>query len=97
MALMKLWLFLPLCLFAAEQYPLGPDSHPQAGVPKGTVTQHTWTSKIFPGTTRDYWVYVPAQYKHRAACGGDDLPGWRRNDQRDRPLARADRVRQPDP
>ena len=21
-----------------------------------------WTSKIFPGTTRDYWVYVPEQY-----------------------------------
>ncbi len=42
---------------------MGPDSQPQAGVPKGTVTKHTWTtSRIFPGTTRDYWVYVPAQY-----------------------------------
>lgn len=47
-----------------DQYVPGPDSKPQAGVPKGTVTKHTWDkSKVFPGTTRDYWVYVPAQYK----------------------------------
>ena len=46
----------------AEEYTLGPDSQRQPGVPKGTVTQHTWTSKVFPGTTRDYWIYVPAQY-----------------------------------
>ena len=52
----------------AEQYPLGPDSFPQ-DVPKGMVTHATWTSKIFPGTTRDYWVYVPAQYKaDKPAC-----------------------------
>jgi len=31
--------------------------------PKGDVTKHTFDqSKIFPGTTRDYWVYVPKQY-----------------------------------
>ncbi len=30
---------------------------------QGTVTQHTFDgSTIFPGTVRDYWVYVPAQY-----------------------------------
>ncbi|MBX2873588.1 MAG: hypothetical protein KTR30_15850 [Saprospiraceae bacterium] len=28
----------------------------------GTVTQHSWESKIYPNTTRDYYVYVPAQY-----------------------------------
>ena len=50
-------------LVAAEDYPLGPDSEPHADVPKGTVTKYSWTSKIFPGTVRDYWVYVPAQYK----------------------------------
>ena len=34
-----------------------------APAPKGVVTKHTFDqSKIFPGTTRDYWVYVPAQY-----------------------------------
>ncbi len=32
-------------------------------MPKGTVTQHRWEdSKVFPGTVRDYWIYVPAQY-----------------------------------
>ena len=56
-------------LRAAEEYPLGPDSQRQPGVPQGTVTQYTWSSKIFPGTTRDYWVYVPAQYKSgQPAC-----------------------------
>jgi enterochelin esterase family protein len=39
---------------AADDYKLGPDSMPQAGVPRGTVTKHSWTSKIFPGTVRDY-------------------------------------------
>jgi enterochelin esterase family protein len=46
----------------AEEYVLGPDSQPQAGVPKGTVTKFTWTSAIFPGSVRDWWLYVPAQY-----------------------------------
>jgi sugar lactone lactonase YvrE/enterochelin esterase-like enzyme len=46
----------------AEDYALGPDSLPQPGVPKGEVTHGTWTSTIFPGTVRDYWVYVPKQY-----------------------------------
>jgi len=48
---------------AQTDYPLGPDSERHAGVPAGTVTKHTWTSRIFPGTQRDYWVYVPAQYE----------------------------------
>src|SRR5258708_4954576 len=51
-----------LAAAAAEEYTLGPDSQPQPNVPKGTVTHHTWTSKIFPGTTREYWIYAPAQY-----------------------------------
>jgi enterochelin esterase-like enzyme len=45
------------------KYPLGPDSLPQVGVPKGTVTTHVWKdSKAFPGTIRRYYVYVPAEY-----------------------------------
>lgn len=40
----------------------GPDSQRQAGVPKGVVTKHTWKSKVFPNTIREYYVYVPAQY-----------------------------------
>jgi enterochelin esterase-like enzyme len=41
---------------------LGPDSQRQEGVPRGTVTKAEWRSSIFPGTWRDYYVYVPAQY-----------------------------------
>jgi len=49
--------------FAAEEYPPGPDSLPQQGVPQGEVKKFTLTaSKIFPGTTRDWWLYVPRQY-----------------------------------
>lgn len=55
-------LFGILSLFAAdEDYVLGPDSQPREDVPKGTLTQSTWTSDIFPKTVRDYWVYVPAK------------------------------------
>lgn len=42
--------------------PFGPDSQRQEGVPQGKVTKHEWKSQIFPGTTRDYYVYVPAQF-----------------------------------
>ena len=37
----------------------------KADVPKGPVKQMpAWTeSKIYPGTTRDWWIYVPSQYK----------------------------------
>jgi enterochelin esterase family protein len=47
-----------------ETYEAHPDSKEQPGVPKGTVKQMpAWESKIFPGTRRDWWVYVPAQYR----------------------------------
>jgi enterochelin esterase family protein len=56
-------------LRAADDYQLGPDSQVQPGVPQGKVTKHSWTSKVFPGTVRDYWVYVPAQYDPKGpAC-----------------------------
>jgi enterochelin esterase-like enzyme len=42
---------------------LSPDAERQPGVPEGKIEKLTWTSRIFPGTVRDYWVYVPAQYK----------------------------------
>jgi enterochelin esterase family protein len=51
----------------AEPYKLGPDSEPQAGVPEGKITKHTWTSKVFEGTTREYSVYVPVQYNGEPA------------------------------
>jgi enterochelin esterase family protein len=41
----------------------GPDSLVQPGVPQGTLTKGTFKdSRVFEGTTRDYWVYVPRQY-----------------------------------
>lgn len=49
-------------LASDADYKLGPDSLPHEGVPAGAVTKHHWKSAIFPGTERDYWVYVPAQY-----------------------------------
>ena len=47
-----------------EVYRLGPDSQPQEGVPQGKVIGPlTLESKtVYPNTTRNYWVYVPAQY-----------------------------------
>ena len=46
-----------------EVYETHPDSLPQAGVPKGVVKQMPpWESRIFAGTKRDWWIYVPAQY-----------------------------------
>ena len=50
-------------LRAADDYKLGPDSFPQEGVPRGEVTKYSFTnSAVYPGTVRDYWVYVPKQY-----------------------------------
>lgn len=51
-----------LPLRSADDYKPGPDSQRQA-VPQGEVRQATFaTSTIFPGTTRDYFVYIPRQY-----------------------------------
>ncbi len=44
-------------------YQLGPDSKPQAGVPKGKIAgPFTLPSRVFAGTQHTYFVYVPAQY-----------------------------------
>lgn len=47
---------------AEETYEFSRDSIRQDGVPRGTVTKHSWTSRIFAGTERDFWLYVPQQY-----------------------------------
>lgn len=54
----------------AETYPVDSASVEHAGVPKGEILKFTFDqSKIFPGTWREYWVYVPAQYKaDKPAC-----------------------------
>lgn len=44
--------------------------HAQEPIPKGEVTRYSFaSSKVFPGTVRDYWVYVPRQYDGKTpAC-----------------------------
>ena len=45
------------------EQPLPADSLPQPGVPKGQVLgPFEWRSEIFPGTVREYHLYVPQQY-----------------------------------
>lgn len=70
-----LLLFLFVSLMAAaqapeESYPVDPASEEHPGVPKGEVLKFVFNqSKIFPGTWREYWVYVPAQYSpDKPAC-----------------------------
>ena len=63
-----MWRLVVVALFVAaplwgQTYSLGPDSQPQDGVPKGTVTKHVLAAGVFyPGTPHNYAVYVPAQY-----------------------------------
>lgn len=53
-----------------EPYILGPDSAAQVGVPHGEVAQYHWRSEqVYPGTERDYWLYIPKQYNPaQCAC-----------------------------
>jgi enterochelin esterase family protein len=44
-------------------YPLGPQSRPMAGVPKGRLEgPFLFRSQIIANTVRQYWIFVPAQY-----------------------------------
>lgn len=54
----------------ADNYVLGPDSLVHPGVPQGTWEKYIWDkSEIFPKTTREIWIYVPAQYDPKVpAC-----------------------------
>lgn len=55
---------------APVRYAHGPDSERHSGVPVGELIEFTWNeSRVFPGTTRKYWVYVPAQYTGEEAAG----------------------------
>ncbi|QDV24321.1 alpha/beta hydrolase-fold protein [Aureliella helgolandensis] len=56
--------WLPLAARAQEEsYPVPPEVEQQEGVPTGKVEgPFDLTSELYPGTTRQYWVYVPAQY-----------------------------------
>ena len=52
------------CLFSASP------TIAQDVAPKGEVMKYSFeSSKIFPGTSRDYWIYVPKQYTpDKPAC-----------------------------
>ena len=54
----------------AEKYSVDSASVEHPGVPKGELIHCRWDhSAIFPGTAREYWIYVPAQYRpDRPAC-----------------------------
>jgi enterochelin esterase-like enzyme len=65
----SLVLFAAATAAAKDDYTLGPDSMEHPDVPKGEVHKATWKSEIFPGTVREYWVYVPKQYDPKTpAC-----------------------------
>jgi gluconolactonase len=73
----KLFFFFSMLLHAyifaqapAESYPVDSASIERPGVPKGELLKFTFDqSKVFPGTWREYWIYVPAQYKpDQPAC-----------------------------
>jgi enterochelin esterase-like enzyme len=53
-----------------EVYATHPDARPNPGVPHGEIVEHQgWRSAVFPQTTRDWWVYIPAQHRpQEPAC-----------------------------
>ncbi|MCB0646201.1 MAG: cupin domain-containing protein [Saprospiraceae bacterium] len=55
-------------LFAQTNYVPGPNSSEYPGIPKGKVSKFTLESKTYPGTTRAYYLYVPAQYNGQSAA-----------------------------
>lgn len=70
--------------FSQEQYPVHPDSVVKTGVPQGKIEgPFEMRCKTFPGTVRNYWIYVPAQYDEKepaAICVCQDglglAKGW---------------------
>lgn len=68
-----------------ESYPTPPEAVPRSGVAEGRIDgPHEFRSQIFPGTVRQYWVYVPAQYDEaQPPClmvvqdGLNKAKGWR--------------------
>ncbi len=66
--------FLSLLLGLVPSLHGGPvradDTKASGPPPKGEVARYSFDkSRIFPGTVRDYWIYVPRQYDPaRPAC-----------------------------
>jgi len=71
--LFVVFLSLHMTLFSqqpVENYPVDSASVEHKGVPKGELIKlGIDSSKIFPGTFRDCWIYIPAQYNpENPAC-----------------------------
>lgn len=68
-----------------ENYPTPSEAVVRSGVAAGRIDgPHEFRSRIFPGTVRQYWVYVPAQYDaNQPPClmvvqdGLNKAKGWR--------------------
>ncbi|NBV85756.1 MAG: gluconolactonase, partial [Verrucomicrobia bacterium] len=61
---------LPIALLSACGLLQAQEAVPPPAAPKGEVLQFTLAgSTIYPGTTRNFWVYVPANYRpEKPAC-----------------------------
>jgi len=55
---------------AADTYPPAPESLPDKSIPSGEILKRTFAaSRIYPGTERLYWIYIPAEYRaDQLAC-----------------------------
>lgn len=57
-------LFATCAVAIAQPAKLSPDHYAKAGVPRGKLLKMSkWRSQVFAGTERDWWIYVPAQYR----------------------------------
>lgn len=56
--------FRPLPVDQSDvRYAHGPDSFRRPGVPVGQIIEFEWHhSAVYPGTSRKFWLYLPAQY-----------------------------------
>src|SRR5450755_2135739 len=68
-----LLIFINSLVFAQapeEHYNTDSASVEHPAVPKGELIKVSFSkSKIFPGTSREYWIYIPAQYSpEKPAC-----------------------------
>jgi enterochelin esterase family protein len=70
MRLVPIFFALTLPLLAVDDYKPAAEAQSQDGVPRGEVRHGTFEqSQVFPGTSREYWVYVPQQYDaSKPAC-----------------------------
>jgi gluconolactonase len=78
--LLALLLLAPFITFAqnpVEKYPVDSASVVHPGVPKGEILKFAFAnSKIYPGTWREYSVYIPAEYDPaKPACVFVDQDG----------------------